>query len=69
VASGFGAPGAQTETRAYEYDHDSNRTKVTESGVPIYYFYDATDALVTKNATNTAPTTGTPCATFGFCYG
>jgi hypothetical protein len=34
----------------------------------IYYFYDATDALITKNATNTAPTTGTACATLGFCY-
>jgi RHS repeat-associated protein len=68
VASGFGAPGAQTETRTYTYDPDSNRTRVTESGVTFYYFYDHTDALVTKNSTNTAPTPGTACATLGFCY-
>ena len=68
VAAGFGAPGAQTETRAYTYDADSNRTSVTESGVTVYYFYDATDALETKSLSNTNPTPGTSCTSLGFCY-
>jgi RHS repeat-associated protein len=68
VAAGFGAPGAQTETRAYTYDADSNRTSVTESGVTVYYFYDASDALVTKSLTNTNPNPGTSCTSLGFCY-
>jgi hypothetical protein len=68
VAAGFGAPGAQTDTRAYTYDHDSNRTSVTESGVTVYYFYDATDALVTKSLANTTPNPGTSCTSLGFCY-
>jgi RHS repeat-associated protein len=56
------------ETRAYTYDADGNRTSVTEAGVSFYYFYDATDALVTKNTTDIAPNPLTPCATLGFCY-
>ena len=46
---------------------DSSRS-VTEAGVTFYYFYDATDAVVTKNTTNVAPSTATSCADRGFCY-
>ena len=66
TASSFG--GSVPETRAYTYDADGNRTSVTEAGVSFYYFYDATDALVTKNTTDVAPNPLTPCATLGFCY-
>jgi RHS repeat-associated protein len=34
----------------------------------FYYFCDHTDALLTKNATNSAPGPGTSFATLGFCY-
>jgi RHS repeat-associated protein len=68
TSSYFGPTGAPSETRAYTYDADSNRTEVTESGVPFYYFYDATDALITKNSTDTAPSAPTSCTTLGFCY-
>jgi RHS repeat-associated protein len=66
TASSFG--GSLPEARTYTYDADGNRKSVTEAGVTFYYFYDATDALVTKNTTNVAPNPATPCATLGFCY-
>jgi RHS repeat-associated protein len=68
VASGFGAPGAQSETRTYTYDPDSNRTQVVESGVTFYYTFDATDALVTRSTSANPNLTGTTCSQRGFCY-
>ncbi len=61
--------GSTSETRTYTYEADSNRKSVIENNVPTaYYFYDATDAVITKNTTNTAPTVGTACGSLGFCY-
>ncbi len=61
--------GSTSETRTYTYDADSNRRSVIENNVATaYYFYDATDAVITKNTTNTAPTVGTACGSLGFCY-
>ena len=53
--TGSSFDGSVPEARTYTYDADGNRRSVTEAGVTFYYFYDATDALVTKNTTNVAP--------------
>jgi RHS repeat-associated protein len=66
--TGSSFDGSVPEARTYTYDADGNRRSVTEAGVTFYYFYDATDALVTKNTTNVAPSTATLCADRGFCY-
>jgi RHS repeat-associated protein len=47
----FGPSDARQQPRAYSYDPDGNRTSVTESGVSFYYWYDRTDALLTKSPT------------------
>jgi len=52
TASSF--DGSVPEARTYTYDADGNRRSVTEAGVTFYYFYDATDAVVTKKTPPTS---------------
>jgi RHS repeat-associated protein len=49
TSSYFGPQGSPLAPRTYEYDHDSNRTTVTESGVTFHYFFDTTDELTRKS--------------------